>query len=175
MAKPALGNFGSFLSHIQSPALRAVAGHWNEARGKKRMPSWTDISSPTLEPYFKMLWGFQYDAEAKEFRGWLAGNKLRKWVDGGFYGGTYKDAALLTNYDEAKRHLTRLITTPLAARSSGRLFTVGDITVTGERIALPLAADGRTGGGVLGASDYVAPPLLGPVELVHDNLEWYTI
>jgi hypothetical protein len=63
--------------------------------------------------------------------------------------------------------MIRIVTTPLAFRSSGRLFTVRDYDVTGERIALPLAEDGKTGDGIFGASEYWPPPLLGLLELVH--------
>jgi hypothetical protein len=49
------------------------------------------------------------------------------------------------------------------------------LAVTGERIALPLAEDGKTGDAVFGASDFVSPPLLKPAELVYENVEWYKI
>jgi hypothetical protein len=78
-------------------------------------------------------------------------------------------------YGEAKQIMTWIALKSLAARSSGRLFIVKDFVVTGERIGLPMAEDGETGDGIFGASDYWPPPLLGPVELVHENLEWYTI
>ena len=139
------------------------------------MPPWPDLTSPALSPYLKMLWGFQYDREAKQFRGWLAGHKLRKWVDEKFDGGLYQDLAPPKNYEETQQLLTRIVTTPLAARSSGRLFAVKELAVTGERIVLPLAADGKNADAVFGASDYVSPPLLGPPELVHENMEWYRI
>jgi hypothetical protein len=63
----------------------------------------------------------------------------------------------------------------MAFRSSGRLFTVDGHIVTGERIAFPLAEDGQTGDGILGASDYTPPPLLGPFKFVLENVEWYAI
>jgi hypothetical protein len=173
MTSPA--SFESFLSRIESQALRAVAQHWHEVRGKNLMPSWADLTSPAFSPYFKMLWGFQYDREAKQFRGWLAGHKLRKWVDDDFCGGQLKDHAPLPSYQQIHEQLTRIVTIPQAVRSSGQLFIVDDLAVTGERIALPLAADGTNADGVFGASDYVSPPLLGRVELVYENMEWYTI
>jgi len=173
MTNPA--SFESFLSRIESQALRAVAQHWHEVRGKNLMPSWADLTSPAISPYFKMLWGFQYDREAKQFRGWLAGQKLRKWVDKNFSDSLYQDLVPPPDYEEAQQHLIRIVTTPLAARSSGRLFIVDDLAVMGERIALPLATDGENADGIFGASDYISPPLLGPARLVHENMEWYRI
>jgi hypothetical protein len=169
------GNFESLIHRIQSPSLRAVAQHWHKARGARRMPSWADIAATDLSPHLNMLWGFKYDPKTKEFRAELAGNRLRKWIDQNFRGERIQDLTSASNYEKVHRHLIRIVTTPLALRCSGRLFTVGDYEVTGERIALPLAEDGKTADGIFGASEYWPPPLLGPVELVHENLEWYEI
>ena len=65
--------------------------------------------------------------------------------------------------------------TPLASRSSGHLFKVDGYVVAGERIILPLAEDGQTADGVLGVSDYTPPPLMGTLELILENPEWYAI
>jgi hypothetical protein len=139
------------------------------------MPSWADIASPSLVPYSKLLWSYHYDPETGEFTGRSAAAKVSKWVGGNFCDRRLQELIPPSTYREAHQYLTKLVTTPLAWRTSGRLFTVGDLAITGERIALPLAADGKTGDGVLGASDYVSPPLLGPFEIVHENLEWYSI
>jgi len=172
---PAPGTFKSFLSSIKSPALRAIAEHWQEARGTRRMPSWSAFGSRDLSPHFKLLWGYRYDLETGQFTVHLAGNKLRKWVEPSFCGGRLQDQTTRSIYEDVRQYLTKIVTTPLAGRSSGRLFTVGDFAVPGERIALPIATDGKTGDGIFGASDYVSPPLLGPAELVHENVEWYRI
>lgn len=119
-----------------------------------------------------MLWAFHYDPQTQKITGRVAGDKLRKWVGSNFYG---EQVQALYPRGELFDLLIKIVTAPLACRSSGRLFTVGDFVVTGERIALPLAADGETGDGIFGASDYVPPPLLGTPELVHENLEWYSI
>jgi hypothetical protein len=136
-----------------------------------------------------MLWGIQYNPGTGNLTGKLSGDRIGKWVGPDFQGVRLQDlfsratdeedhpARLYSRsmYEEARQILTRIITTPLAARSSGRLFTVEDFVVRGERIGLPMSADGNTGDGILGASDDVAPPLVGPVRLVHENLEWFEI
>lgn len=172
---PTHGNFQDFLFHIQSPALRAVAQHWSLARGLMPMPSWADLLSSDLLPYSKLLWGFEYDLKTGEFNGHTAGDKLDKWMNAKFIGRRLQDLAPPPNFGQIEHRLARFVMAPAAGRSSGRLFAVGDFVVSGERIALPVAEDGKTGDGIFGASDYVAPPLQGPRQLFHENVEWYEI
>jgi len=138
------------------------------------MPSWDDLPSATLAPHARRLWGFAYDPEAGIFTVRLVGERLKKGASQEFDAGQFEDIRTRANYSEIHQQLTKIITTPLVNRSSGRLFKIGDFTATGERICLPLAKDGKTGDGMLGASDYVPPALLGPVELILENQEWYT-
>ncbi|HET7084961.1 MAG TPA: PAS domain-containing protein [Rhizomicrobium sp.] len=169
------GNFEEFLLRIESPALRAVAQHWHEARRTRRMPALADLPPPALAPYAKFLWSFAYDPKTGQFTGRLAGDRWSKWAGKDFHGRPLKDFHSASSYRESRELLTRIVTTPQAFRSSGRLFAVDDFAVTGERIVLPLATDGKTGDGVLGASHYVSPPLLGQLEMIHENIEWYAI
>jgi len=167
--------FETFVSRIQSPALLVVAQRWDKARGKKRMPSWTDLSSSSPLPDAERTWAFAYDLKTGDITGILAGRRYGKSVGKNFYGGRLKDIHTAANYEGAQRLLTKIVTTPLAVRTSGRLFALDNFIVTGERIALPLAEDGQTGDGILGASDYMPPPLLGPYKLIYENMEWYGI
>jgi hypothetical protein len=139
------------------------------------MPSWADISATDLLPYLNMLWVYKYDPKTKDFRVEFAGSRLRKWIEMNYRGKRFQDLASVSNFEEVRRDLIRIVTTPLALRTIGRLFTVDDYDVRGERIALPLAEDGRTGDGIFGVSDYWPPPLLGQFELFHENPEWYEI
>jgi hypothetical protein len=168
-------NIETLLARIQSPALLVVAKRWNDARGSKRMPSWADLSSSPMPPDPERTWAFAYDPKTGDLSGVLAGRRLGKWVEENFYGEHLKDLHSPANYEEAQLLLTKIVTTPLACRTSGRLFAVDGFTVTGERIGLPVAEDGQTGDGILGASDYWPPPLLGPAKLIHENVEWYAI
>jgi hypothetical protein len=169
------GKFETLESRIQSPALLVVAQRWNKARGKKRMPSWTDLSFFTPLPDAERTWAFAYDLKTGDITGILTGRRYGKWVDENFHGGHLQDIHSPANFEEAHRLLTKIVTTPLAGRTSGRLFMVDNFIVTGERIALPLAEDGQTGDGILGASDYAPPPLLGSYKLLYENVEWYEI
>lgn len=170
-----VADFESFLSRIQSPALLALARHWGAARGKKPMPSWEDLSLLPPAPYAKLLWCFDYEPGSGLFTGRAAAVKFRKWVGETFSGRRLDELYAPANFQESQKVLSRVVTGPLVSRCNGRLFSVNDYVVTGERIAFPVAEDGRIADGVLGASAYAPPPLLGPFKMFHENMEWYGI
>lgn len=174
MADPA-DTIEGFVAGIESPALRALAKHWDEVRGDKAMPSWDDLSSSALAPHFKLLWGYQFDRQKREFTGKLAGTHIRQWLGAKFCRAKLKDIHPPHVLKEAHAFLVKVVTTPGVGLCSGRLFTVGGHTVTGERLALPLASNGASADGILGASDFIYPSVSGPVALIHENIEWCPI
>jgi hypothetical protein len=175
MNAPSTDHFQRFIATVNSPALRVIANHWNQVRGDRLMPTWADLSSSVLSPHFKILWGFQFDPQTGDFSGRLAGKNVRDWLGANFWGASLKDIHPPRIFRESHQFLSKVVTAPAAGRCSGRLFTLDGKPIMGERIALPLAADGITGDGVLGASDCECPPLSGPVELIHENAEWFAI
>ena len=175
MSQPAADGFKSLVDAISSPMLREIAQHWNEARGLKPMPTWADLSPSVLAPHFKWLWGFHYDPATGDFTGRLAGTNIRDWLGANFLGASLKEIHPPKVFQESHQMLSHIVTTPAASRFHGRLFKIGDKTIEGERICLPLAADGTVAGGVLGASYYECPVLSGPLELIHENVEWFAI
>src|SRR3954452_10387782 len=102
----------SFISSIKSPSLRAVAEHWHQARGGRLMPKWTELSSSVLAPHFKLLWGFQYDPQTKEFTGGLTGEHVRQWVGGAFTGARLLDLQPPSIAREAQDLMIKIVTTP---------------------------------------------------------------
>jgi hypothetical protein len=169
------GDFQDFLRTLASPHLRAIAQHWHRVRGDRQMPTWSDLSTSELSPHFTMIWGFQYDAQMQDFVGRLAGKHVRDWLGANFWGASLRDLHPPHVFAPAYQFLSSVVLTPAAGRCTGRLFTVGGEPVLGERIALPLAADGVTGDAILGASDYDEFALEGPVELIHENMERFSL
>jgi hypothetical protein len=166
-------DFRQFTGALTSPTLRAIAEHWNDARGDCLMPAWEDLSSPALSPHFAKLWAFQHQPDTEDFTGRLAGKNIRDWLGANFWGASMKELYPPDVFREAYQFLVQVIAIPAAGRSHGRLFWIGERIVLGERIALPLASDGVHGDAVLGASDYDTSPVTGPVRLIHENLEWF--
>ena len=76
-----------------------------------------------------------------------------------------------------------VVAVPVIYVKAGHLFdaTSDDLrdnvvlVIEGERIMLPLSADGHNGDGVLGATDYPSRAMEGPVELLLGQIEWFSI
>jgi hypothetical protein len=168
--------FNRFRKRIASPALRAIADHWSAAKSDRRMPSWSDLSPSVLAPYLTSIWAFKYDAASKEFTARLAGNRIMVGFGQSFRGTPLRDLHPPHIFEECHANLTRLVLGPAVYYGHGKLFKAGDQIVSGERIVLPLASDGRNGDGALGAADYDYRPVTAkPIEIIHDQFEWFAI
>jgi hypothetical protein len=171
-------SFAAFRSKICSPALQAIADHWNAVREPGKMPAWSDIRPAAIAPHLTRIWSFKYDRTTGDFTARLAGNQVTLGFGMSFRGTPLRDMYAAPSFEEAQARLTRLVCTPAFYRSSGKLFRVNGHVGEGERIILPLACDGKTGDGAFGASDY--PPLppgamAGPVEVIHEMEEWFSV
>jgi hypothetical protein len=169
-------SFSLFCGRIVSPALRAIACHWQAAKGNKRLPSWSDLSPSAMAPHFTKIWAFKYDRATDEFYARLAGNRIMVGFGQSFRGTPLKDLHRPDIYEKCHANQKRLVTEPALYRGTGKLFKTADQIVSGERIALPLASDGHNGDETLGASEYDYKVLgLIQVEIIHDREEWYPL
>lgn len=165
-------NFAAFLASIQSPALRAIAHAWDDARGRALLPALEALRLEDLSQPARLLWVYAYDAEAGKFIGRLSGEQITKAFGKSFRGLPLELAHTGAIYLWVHQTLTRVVAEPAAFRSSGRLYRQAGRIIEGERIALPLGSDGRNGDGIVGASWFVDPYLEGPIELLADNESW---
>jgi hypothetical protein len=170
-----LENASEFQSRIESPALQAVADHWQQARANKAMPSWSDLSPSAIAPHLKRLWAFKYDRATGEFTARLAGSRVMMGFGDSFRGTPLKQLHPPHVFELAQAHMARVVLEPAIYRCSGKIFKVGEHFIEGERIMFPLASDGLNSDGVLGATDFVYPGVSGPVELLCEKLEWFSL
>jgi hypothetical protein len=161
--------FPDFFAAISSPALRAVAAHWNDVRGASMMPSWDDLKPSAIAGQLKMIWVFKYDAASREFTGRLAGERIANGFERNFRGTPLRELHGADVYPGIYKNAMRLVREPALTHCKGRLFRQRDRFGMGERIALPLSSDGVDCDGVIGASEYVYPVrdhAYGPVEIL---------
>ena len=147
-------SFTELLVAINEPALRSFALHWDAAHGAKRMPSWRDIDPAAIAPYLPIVWSWKYDRQTDSFTGRLAGEEIVAAFGRNPRGVPMADFFADWQYDLIFARHRRVVTEPAFAHGSGPVFIHADRHGVGERIILPLSADGERGDGILGATVY---------------------
>jgi len=168
-------DFSALTSRIESAALRAVMDHWQQARAAKPLPAWSDLSPSAIAPYLKQLWAFRYDRQTAEFTARLAGSRIMVGFGDSFRGTPLKQLHPPHVFQLAQEHMSKVVLNPAIYWCRGKIFKVGEHVIEGERIILPLASNGHHGDGVLGATEFVFQGISGPIELLCENLEWFSI
>jgi hypothetical protein len=139
------------------------------------MPAWSDLSPSAISSHLKLIWAFNYDSLTGEFTARLAGNRAVVGFGQSFRGTPLRALHPSDVFQRVQANLTRAVLENAVYRCAGKLFKVGDHIVEGERIVMPLASDGIHADGIFGASDFKYPAFTGPVELLSENLEWFSI
>ena len=168
--------FDSFFSALTSPALKAIAAHWHEARGDDPMPRWERLRPARIAPHLTLVWAYRFDRASGDFFGRLAGERVMRAFEKNFRGLPLDEVLPAKIAARSRQMMRRVVTEPALHYVRGDLFRQGLRTVEGERIALPLAGD--DGGGILGASAYDYPdysPEHGAVEVLLQEGEWFSL
>jgi hypothetical protein len=170
--------FEAFHNALASPALKAIAAHWDETRLDAPMPSWEQLKPARIASHLTIVWAYRYDRASGQFTGRLAGGRVARAFDRNFRGLPLEEAFPVTLVSRLKDIMGRVVNEPAMGQCAGPLFKHAGRVIHGERIALPLASDGVRADGVLGASAYQYPdysPESGPVELIFENERWYRV
>ena len=170
--------FEGFLARIEDAGLRDIARHWNDARqkgsqgdkarlndaqahdgansqpGSRRMAAWRDIDPSQIKRHLPIIWVWRYDRVANEFIGKLSGEAINLALRRSLRGVPMQEFFAADSYDAIFARCHRVVTEPCFSRDSGPVYIHRERTGTGERIILPLADDGETGDGIIGATVY---------------------
>lgn len=145
-------SFAEFERSIGSAALKDLAGHWNDARGSRTMPAWSDLKPTQMSKALPIIWAYTYDVKTDAFTGRLAGDRIVEAFGKSFRGIPLAAIQPSDAFPWVHRQLRRVLLEPSAYHGSGRVFQQCDRYGHGERIILPLG--GAHGAGVIGATDY---------------------
>ena len=85
--------FQAFEQSIETPDLKHVAQHWNNVRGARTMPGWSDIVPSRLAAQLPLIWSYRYDRAADAFTGRLAGDQIERK-----FGKTFRDTPMTELY-----------------------------------------------------------------------------
>jgi hypothetical protein len=142
------------LKAIGSPALRAVAQHWFSARAARPMPAWNDISPKAIARQLPLVWALKYDPAAAAFTGRLAGDRIARLIGKGFHDLPLQQAQTPQAFGAMQPILSKVVSEPAIYLGCGNIFRFENAFLAGERLLLPLGADGIHPDGLLGATDY---------------------
>jgi len=168
-------SFKDFVAAIESPALRSVAEYWGMARGSKRMPGWKDIDPAAIAPYLAIVWSWRYDRSTDSFTGRLAGDEITRAFGKDLRGKRMEEFFADWQYDLIFARHKRVAMEPAFAHGTGPVFIHAERYGLGERIIMPLAADGATGDGIFGATVYSMTPSTPSDPTAQRNLKAETV
>lgn len=144
-------SFSEFYSAIESPDLKVVAQHWNEARGTSPMPGWKDINPKRITAQLGMIWSYSYQAQGDTFSGRVAGNDVARVFGKKFSGTPLSELYPKEMFPMLFVRFKRVLMEPTFFQGSFRHLST---RLTGERIIMPIAEKGGAEGGVFGATAF---------------------
>lgn len=161
MTPPASATGDAFALSIADPTLLALYRHWLQARGTRAMPGRKQIDPMAIQATLPNLFLYDYDAAAQDGAGRfycrLAGEQINAMV-GTVCSKRYLDQIFQSPVLEVVHQRYReVVTTPTVFFMHGVVRMANGLSVPGERVILPLASDGATGDGLVGASVYHLP------------------
>jgi hypothetical protein len=157
---------------IKSPNLRSVLRHWADARGTRRMPGWGAIRPSCIVHQLPIVWSYSYDRAADTFTARLAGDRIEEIFGRPFRQTPLSEIFPAREYDDVFQRARRVVCEPAFFRGEGLVFRQLHKFGYGERIMLPLAADGIHGDGILGCTEYHA--IDGPYdETLPSTEQWF--
>lgn len=134
-----------------------VARHWNDARGTKLMPAWSDIKPSAFPKSLPFIWAWKYDVAKNEFTGRLAGDFIIEALGSNPHGREAHDVFRDKGAETFIALGGRVVGEPCFYYGSGAILAAAGRAVVGERIAMPLSTDGETADGILGITVYDRP------------------
>lgn len=147
-------SFEEFEGRIISTGLKRVARHWRDVRGGHLMPAWNDIRPSCIANQLSMIWSYTYAAATDTFTGRLAGARIEDRFGKSFRGTPMRELYPKEDYEHLFERAKRVVAGPAFYYGKGMVFRHLQQAGRGERIMLPVAADGVHGDGLLGATDY---------------------
>ena len=141
------------------------------------MPSWSDINPKAIAAQLPIVWSFKYDRLTRRFTCRLVGDRIAQFFGNNLRGASLAEVQPPEAFDPVNAMLLRVVQEPTVYRGGGRVFQQLDHFTSGERIILPLAADGITGDEVFGATEYDSPHIYpgAPGRTVSENENWFPL
>lgn len=171
--------FADFLNAIASPALKEIAQHWRDICRTDRLPCWKDIRPSAIKKHLPIVWCYDYDAQQDDFVGRLAGAEITGISTKPFKGTRLSELRPKDVYPRSLMRAKRVVLEPAFYRGQGLVYRTAEQQGLGERIVMPLRADGNNPAGIFGASEYRSRAewfrLSTDVEAEQENEAWFSL
>ena len=123
-------------------------------RGSNLLPAWNAIHPGAIAHQLPLVWSYNYDRASDTFTGRLSGDQIDR-----IFGRNLKGVPMLNfilSMISATFSTVRSVWSAESAfyRGEGMVFRHFDRYGHGERIIMPMAADGATGDGIFGPTEY---------------------
>lgn len=141
------------------------------------MPAWTDIKPSAIAGQLSIVWSYKYDREKDEFIGRLSGDRIVEIFGKNFRGLSLAEIHPPEAVPRIFRLFKRVVSEPALQEFKGIVFNQLNRVGIGTRVLLPLSADGVTGDGILGVTEYLirrADPNA-HVEAAPDEERWFSL
>jgi hypothetical protein len=166
---------GEFRAALNAPELLTLFDYWQDIRGPRPMPLWSDIRAEEIAPALPRVWAWRLTADG-DLRLRLIGEKVLEVMRRNVRGKTPEDLYPPAEAAEIRARLLMVAQRPTCSYTAGDIFDeAGERAGTGERLALPYA-DGTGGLGIIGASKAKpAPDPLTGIEAAFNPKGLYTL
>lgn len=146
--------YAEFEKTIISPALKQVAQHWHAICQPGRLPGWTDLRPSAIKAHLPIVWSYDYDPALDDFIGRLAGVEITGVSSKPFKGTRLSELRPDDKYPRSLIRARRVLQEPALYRGHGLVYRTGGNSGFGERIVMPLAAQGSHPAGIFGATEF---------------------
>ena len=169
--------FAAFENAISSPALKQVAQHWRDIGQSGRLPGWDDLRPSAIKTHLPIVWSYDYDAGLDDFVGRLAGVEITGVSSKPFKGTRLSELRPGDKYPRSLIRARRVLQEPALYRGHGLVYRTGGHSGFGERIVMPLSAQGNHPAGIFGATEFksLAEWLLTSSDLKSESEHWFSL
>ena len=169
--------YAEFENAIASPALKQVAQHWRAICRPNRLPGWSDLRPSAIKAHLPIVWSYDYDAGLDDFVGRLAGVEITGVSSKPFKGTRLSELRPDDKYPRPLIRARRVVQEPALYRGLGLVYRTGGNSGFGERIVMPLAAQGSHPAGIFGATEYksLAEWLHSSSDVKGESESWFSL
>ena len=149
---------------IGDPRLAALLQHWLSVRNGKAMPARRDVDPSRIPAVLAYLFIYDYHADTDRFFCRLAGEEI--FAAAGVHGARrfLEELFVPPTLERVRARYSRVVKTPVVIHTKGLMRVASGYRIPGERLVLPLASDGSTADGLIGATIYRRNEAMSPMQ-----------